>query len=187
MRTLITIAALLVGAPALAQDSNTDGFYVGFGLGDYSTGVDNIDNVDDIDTDNLDFDPDNAARKVFAGWRFNRFFAVQVDWLDFDRSQAALDALNISTESEGLAPSVVGTLPLGPIELFARAGILWYDVSVTSNNGIDVDESDRGPVYGAGIGVTVAKRLNLRLEYEVIDIDNLDDTNALWLSAAWRF
>jgi len=27
----------------------------------------------------------------------------------------------------------------------------------------------------------------VKLEYEEIDIENTDDSNALWLSAAWRF
>ena len=193
MRSLYTWIALSLTAPAFAQDrdrdreANTDGFYVGAGLGDFSTGVEDLDELDDVDADDLDFDPDNSARKLFAGWRFNRFFGVQVDWIDFDRSVAALNQLNFSTESEGFAPSIVGTLPLGPVELFARAGILWYDLQIERGDTPIIDDSDRDPIYGAGIGVTVARRLNLRAEYEVVDIDQLDDSDAIWLTAAWRF
>ena len=45
---------------------------------------------------------------------------------------------------------------------------------------------DRNPVFGAGIGVTIAKRVNLQAEYEVVEIDQLDDRHAVWLTAAWR-
>jgi len=31
------------------------------------------------------------------------------------------------------------------------------------------------------------ERLTLRLEYEVVDLDTLNDTDAVWLTAAWRF
>jgi hypothetical protein len=41
--------------------------------------------------------------------------------------------------------------------------------------------------HGGGIGVTLFNKLNTRLEYEVIDIGAVDDANAPWLSAAWRF
>src|SRR5687767_14093562 len=181
MRTLFILAAtLFAAAPALAQndDANTDGLYIGYGLGDFSTGVEDI---ADVDADDVDFDSEDNASKLFAGWRFNRFVALQFDFIDFERSRDARNQLNvISTQSEGIAPSVVGTLPLGPVELFARAGILWYDLEIDRGNTSLVDNSDRDPIFGAGIGVTVAKRLNLRAEYEVVEIDGLDDSNAVW-------
>jgi hypothetical protein len=180
----VIAASVMTAGPAVAQD-NTDGLYVGVGLGDFSTGVDDISDVDEA---NLDFDSDENARKAFAGWRFNRFFALQLDWVDFERSVDARNALNVfATQSEGIAPSVVGTLPIGPIELFARAGILWYDLEVERNNASLLDNSDDSPIFGAGIGFTIARRVNLRAEYEVVEIDGLDDPNAVWLTAAWRF
>jgi hypothetical protein len=185
----IPLAVLAASAwlvpPAFAQDSNPEGFYLGAGLGDFTTDIESIDDVDDVD---LDFDPDDNASKLFAGWRFNRFVAVQVDVIDFERSRDARNILDVvATRSEGVAPSLVGTLPLGPIELFARAGILFYDVEVSRNNSSLFDESSRDPIYGAGVGVTIAERVNLRAEYEVVEIDRLDDSHAVWLTAAWRF
>jgi hypothetical protein len=189
MRALVTVLVLsaLLASPARAQDrgGNAEGLYLGAGLGDFSTDIDDISDVDEAD---LDFDADNNAHKLFAGWRFNRFVALQVDWIDFERSRDARDQLNVfTTRSEGIAPSVVGTLPLGPIELFARAGILWYDLEIDRNDTSLADNSDRDPIFGAGIGFTVARRVNLRAEYEVVEIDGLDDPNAVWLTAAWRF
>lgn len=187
MRTLLAAlaASLWTAGPALAQDDNAEGFYLGAGLGDFSTDIDELDDVDDVD---LDFDADDNARKLFGGWRFNRFVALQVDFIDFERSRDARNVLNVvSTQSEGIAPSVVGTLPLGPIELFARAGILWYDLEIERGNTAIADDSDRDPIFGAGIGFTIAERVNLRVEYEVVEIDRLDDSHAVWLTAAYRF
>jgi hypothetical protein len=42
-------------------------------------------------------------------------------------------------------------------------------------------------VLGLGIGATFFDRFNLRGEYERVDIDQLDDAEAVWLSASWRF
>jgi hypothetical protein len=177
------LAAASLASPAFGQDDNTDGLYLGAGLGDFSTDIDEPSDVDDVD---LDFDTDDSARKAFVGWRFNRFFAAQLDVVDFGRSQAAANQLRVSAESEGVAPSIVGTLPLGPVELFLRGGILWYDLSIERNTEV-FEDSDRDPVFSTGIGFTVAERVNLRLEYEVVDIDTFDDAHAVWLNAAWRF
>ena len=178
-------SSVLLTTPALADDNDPGGLYLGIGLGDFSTGIDDIGDVDDA---NLEFDSDEAARRIFAGWRFNRFLALQIDRVDFERSVDARNALNVvSTQAEGFAPSVIGTLPIGPLEIFARGGILWYDLTIDRNNTSLADNSDRDPIFGAGIGFTIAERLNLRAEYEVVEIDGLDDPNAVWLTAAWRF
>ena len=180
------LLALTTGT-ALAQnadDGNNEGFYLGAGLGDFSTEINDIDDVDDVD---LDFDEDEDASKIFAGWRFNRFFAAQVDHYDFGNSNTALGLLPVSSEAEGFAPSIVGTLPLGPVELFARAGIIYYDLHVRLGNEDIIDESGNDAVYSAGIGFTLFQRLNLKAEYEVVDINEFDDANAVWIGASWRF
>jgi OmpA-OmpF porin, OOP family len=184
--TIVGAGALLAAGPVLAQDDdNTDGFYLGAGIGEFSTDINEISDVDDVD---LDFDTDEDATKIYAGWRFNRFFAVQLDQYDFGESTLAVNLLPVSTETEGTAASIVGTLPIGPIELFARAGMIWYDVNVNFDGEDVIDESGNDNVLAAGIGFTVAKRLNIKLEYEEIQLDNaVDDANAVWLSANWRF
>jgi OOP family OmpA-OmpF porin len=187
---LLAAATLALAGPALAQDrdnddgANVEGLYLGAGIGDFSNDLDDISDVDEAD---LDFDSDDSAMKVFGGWRFNRFFAFQVDYIDFGESSANQNLLDVTSDTRGFAPNVVGTLPLGPIELFAKAGIMWYDLDVDIAGGPSVSESGNDPIYGAGIGVTVAQRVSLRAEYEVVDIEGLDDANAVWLTASWRF
>ena len=185
MRAVLAfLVATALAVPAFAQDGNTDGLYFGVALGDFAPGVDDIGDVDEA---SLDFDSDESAGKVFAAWRFNRLVAVQIDRVDFE-SVDARDALNVlSTRAEGFAPSVVGTLPLGPLEVFARAGVFWYDLEIERNDTSLAENSDRDPIFGAGVGITIAERLNLRAEYEVVEIDGLDDPNAVWVTAAWRF
>lgn len=179
---LSAVACLLGTDAALGQfRDNDEDFYLGAGLGNYSAEIDDVDDAD------FDFDEDESASRLFAGWRFNNFFAVQVDRYDFSDASSASDLLDVTAETRGWAPSVVGTLPAGPVELFARAGILFYNVEVDIDNDPVFDESGQDPVYAAGIGLTVLERLSLKLEYEVIDISEFDDSEAVWLSAGWRF
>jgi OOP family OmpA-OmpF porin len=184
----------MAAGPALAQDDddragrNLEGFYLGGGIGDFSSSVDEINSLDSIDDAGIDFSDGDNATKVFAGWHFNRFFAVQADFVDFGESSGAVTpSVSGTSDVQGLAPSIVGTLPIGPIELFARVGVMFYEVDLNLTGGRFVDESGEDLVYSAGIGIDVLDRLNLRLEYEEIDIAELDEADALWLNAAWKF
>lgn len=195
----ITVAGALLAmmaGPALAQRDrdddrsgpNTEGFYLGAGVGDFSSAVDEINNLDDVDDVGIDFSDSDNATKVFAGWNFNRFFAVQADFVDFgDSSGAVTTSARGTSDVQGLAPSIVGTLPIGPIELFGRVGMMFYEIDLNLTGGRIIDESGEDLVWGAGLGIDIKDRLALRLEYEEIDIQELDEADALWLTAAWKF
>ena len=196
MTVAFALLAVMTG-PALAQDDddrgprlrNTEGAYFGGGVGDFSSAVDEINSLDDVDDVGIDFSDGDNATKFFGGWRFNRFVAFQGDFVDFGESSGAV-ATSVSpgtSDVQGLAPSVVGTLPLGPLELFGRVGLMFYEIDLNLTGGRIIDESGEDVVWGAGVGIDVAERLNLRLEYEEIDIERLDEADALWLNVAWKF
>ena len=120
--TVAAVLLALVAGPALAQRNdgdddragrNLEGFYLGGGVGDFSSAVDEINNLDDIDDVGIDFSDSDNATKVFAGWNFNRFFAVQGDFVDFGESSGFVSTSARGTSDvQGLAPSIVGTLPI---------------------------------------------------------------------------
>lgn len=186
LRVMIPAALLLASGTALAQDrDNTDGLYIGGGFGDFSV---TIDEIDDINNAISDFDTDEGSAKYFLGYRVNRFFGIQADLYDFGDSATELLGRPISSKTEGYGASVVGTLPIGFVELFARAGLIWYDLEVETPNVNDrIDSSDNDVVYSAGVGFTFVHRVNLQLEYEVFDISEFDDADAYWLNVSWRF
>ncbi|HJR69028.1 MAG TPA: outer membrane beta-barrel protein [Gammaproteobacteria bacterium] len=197
MTKTMTVAAVLLAllaGPALAQRQdrgggrNPEGLYLGAGVGDFSSAVDEINSLDDVDDVGIDFSDGENARKLFGGWRFNRFFALQADWVDFgDSSGAVSPSVSGTSDVQGLAPSVVGTLPIGPIELFGRVGRMFYEIDLNLTGGRIIDERGEDTVWAGGLGIDVLDRLNLRLEYEEIDIAELDEADALWLTAAWKF
>ena len=193
-KTMTVTAALLalLAGPGLAQDRGgpgSEGLYLGVGVGDFSSAVDEINSLDDVDDVGIDFSDSDNATRIFGGWRFNRFFALQADFVDFGESSGSV-ATSVSpgtSDVQGLAPSVVGTLPIGPIELFGRAGVMFYEIDLNLTGGRIIDESGEDPLWGVGIGLDIRDRLNLRLEYEEIDIEDLDEADALWLNASWKF
>jgi hypothetical protein len=87
---------------------------------------------------------------------------------------------------------VVGTIPLGPyFEVYGRLGYYFYDATVGRefelDDRVELDEESEDLVWGAGIGTNIGEKLNVRFEYERFDLESLDDADALWLTAAWRF
>lgn len=174
----------LAAAPAFAADDDHDsGFYLGAGLGDFSA---SLHRPGDVTSTHLEFNR-NDTERIFAGWRFSPYIKAQLDWTDYGRSAASRNELNLTSKTDALTPSVYGTLPIGPVELFAKIGEAFWNVTANDNTGRILDSSGHNPVYGAGVGITVIKRLNIAAEYERIKVNSLDNADAVWLTASWRF
>ena len=187
---LAAVSMVAVPAAFAQQQEEVSGFYVGAGAGQFNA---HIDDVSDVDATVDEWDEDDTAYKVFAGYRLNRFLAFELDYVNLgEPSGNVVPGFNVDSSVDGFAPYVVGTLPLGPyFELYGRAGYYFYDatrgVTDTLDNRVEFDEESEDFVYGAGVGANIGEKFNLRFEYEKYDIEGLDDTDALWLTAAWRF
>jgi len=195
-RSMLTVALLglsgMTGVSYAAE--NPAGVYLGAGVGQFNVQIDDIDQTDNA-IERLD--DDDAAWKAFVGYRFGPYFAVEAAYMDLGkpngRSSADGSSGDYRLRLKGFAPYVIGTLPLGPVELFGKAGYYFYDADIRVDiddplsPDVDSSKSDEDFIYGVGIGATFFDHLNARLEYERIDSDVIDDADALWLSASWRF
>ena len=184
----LAVAALAAASAAQAQD-NESGFYAGAGVGMFDVEIDDFDDVDDtIDR----YDSDDTAWKAFAGWRMNPYFGVELAYVNLGSpDDEILPDTNLTIETDGFAPYLVGVLPIGDwFELFAKAGYYWYDVEArvsTPIGSVSDDDSDSTFTWSAGAGLNIFEHVNLRLEYEQFDFDQADDDKALWLTGAFRF
>jgi hypothetical protein len=188
--TATSLAFLASGAYAQENDR---GVYVGAGFGAFDVQVDDIDDADEAISR---IDDDDNAWRIFVGWRLNRYVAFELNYIDFGDTtgtSASGSSGDYSVELSGFQPAVYGILPIGPVELFAKLGYYFYDVDLRfdfddlDSENFRADTSEEAWSYGAGIGVTFFQRLHAKLEYEKIDTDVIDDLDAVWLSAAWRF
>lgn len=195
-RALITAATMLLalGSGAAFAQENISGLYAGGGVGQFDLQIDGIDGIDEA-VESLD--DDDTAWQAFLGWRFNPYISLQAAYIDFgapeDDFSTSGSSGNYRAELDGFAPSVIGTLPMGPVELSAKLGYYIYDLEITANLddlGGDVftsDDSGEDLMYGVAVGMTLFERLNAKLEYEEIDLEDVEDANAFWLTGAWRF
>jgi opacity protein-like surface antigen len=184
-------ASMAVAAAAHAQEpTETSGFYLGGGIGQFNAGIDDVDQIDNT-VDN--WKDDDTAYKLFAGYRLNRYLGFEVAYVNLgEPSGDVVPGFNVQSAIDGFAPYVVGTIPLGRFfELYGRAGYYFYDATTattdTLDNRVEFKEDSQDFVYGGGLGFNLGEKFNVRAEYERFDIKNLDDADALWLTAAWRF
>jgi hypothetical protein len=183
MAALVGVSAL--GGLALADE--TQGLYVGGGVGKFDV---HIDDFDDLTSTIENYNSDDTAWRAFVGWRFNKFLALEGDYINLGTPEADIaPGVHAESKVDGFAPYVVGTVPLGPIELIGRLGYYWNQSSfrITTPLGTRTWSDNGGSaVWGVGLGLAIS-RVAVRLEYETYDIDRTDDTHALWLTGALRF
>ncbi len=188
---------MLTCAVGALADDNNDGPYAGLAYGEFDVTVEDIDGLTDAVQD---LDTDSSAWKVFFGWRLNPYLSLEADYIDLGDSDGGFDASGTSgqyqLQMEGFGAYAIGTLPLGIFELSGKLGYYFHDVTIDVDldnigpgNGdvIGSDESGEAWAYGVGMGVTFLEHINTKLEYEVMDIDDLEDPYTFWLTAAWRF
>jgi len=201
---LLAAGALAVAGEALADEESyftndpyitPSGFYAGTGWGRFDLKLDNLNDVDTA-VSSITHSNDNAW-KINLGYRFSPFFSIEGDYIDFGRPGDNFSGVgsngNYTLHMSGFAPFGVLTLPLGPAEIFAKAGELYYNSNLRVNlnsPGSQVFESSHSRsnfLYGGGVGVTLFRHLNLNIEYDQVRIENARNSNVLWLSPVWRF
>jgi OOP family OmpA-OmpF porin len=194
---LTTLAFAFAGAAYAADDENPSGPYISAGLGQFDVKIDNLEGVGDT---LQELDADDSAWKLGFGWRFNPYIALEADYVDLGNPSGNFDATGSSgdydVELSGFSGYLIGSLPLGIFELSAKAGYYWHDVNlhvdfnnVGPGNGNVIESSSNSGafVYGIGAGATFFQHLNVKVEYELMDLDKVNDAYALWLTGAWRF
>jgi OOP family OmpA-OmpF porin len=169
----------LAATPAIAADN---GIYLGGSIGQSGVEFD-----ESFEGENLSFDASSTGFKAIAGWRFLDWLAVEGNYVDLGSGDDTIDGTRIESDINGFSLSAVGFLPVGPVDLFARAGAInWNaDVDVPS---FDLSASDDGTdlTYGVGVQFRVWS-LSLRGEYEVFDIDGPDNVDMFSLGVTWTF
>ena len=195
---LLAVLSTVAYVPTVfAADDNESGPYLGGGYGQFDTSVDDVEELGEAIQE---LDTDDSAWKVFFGWRFNKFISLELDYIDLGSPRGDFggsgDSGQYQLDLAGIGGYAIGTLPIGIFELSAKVGYYFHDLEINvdldnfgSGNGdvLDSDESGEALVYGVGAGVTLFEQLNAKVEYELFDVDRLDDSYAFWLTAAWRF
>lgn len=174
MHKIILLATgLLLGAGAHAADN---GIYIGGSVGRASVEVDDLGGLS-----SADFKGDDTGFKLIAGIRPLDWLGFEVSYVDFGNPDDTVAGTRIETDGDGFSGFGVGFLAVGPVDLFAKVGVLSWDTNIARQN---LDGTDLA--YGVGAQFRFLS-LAVRGEYEVFDIDDLDDANMFSIGLTYTF
>ena len=182
----VTFAALLLLASASAWSAD-NGFYLGAGVTQVRFDDDNLD-LGDLGDQLEDIDDEDTSFKVIAGFRFIDAFGIEANYVDFGEATAQVPLVGeLFAEAKGISAFAVGFLPVGPVDLFAKGGLVYTEVE-TGGGGLSFDDDSTEFAYGAGAQVRIGS-LAARLEYEKFEVgtDVIDDLDLLTLGLTWTF
>jgi len=188
--TCIGAALLGTAGPALAQT----GWYAGLTLGASDSNMNaDVVAVTGATATNFVTDQRDPAVKVFAGYAFNRYFALEGGYAWLGEFQATnqvtaptTGALNAEIRVIGLYIDAVGFLPVGEsFAAFAKLGVVGSETrtfrstsgTVTPPPGTNTNASTDQANFKYGLGVQYAfgKTVTVRAEWE--RIEDVGDAN----------
>jgi OOP family OmpA-OmpF porin len=174
MKTLVLTSLLVL--PALPA---TAGFYLGGSAtttaSDFETAVETIES-------------DELGWKVYAGYNFLDFLGAEASYRDLGNFSDGVTNASIDLDLKVIDGSVRAFLPVGPFDLFARAGyanIAWDGVVNLENEIENFDEDEWELFYGVGLELKLGEKLALRAEWEKYDVS--DSLNTLSAGLSYRF
>jgi opacity protein-like surface antigen len=175
----VTAIFVLASAPAHAVDN---GFYFGGSVGAGGVQFDQR-----FDGQRIDYDAGSTGFKAIAGWRFLDWLSVEANYVDLGSGEDRIEGQKVETDVSGASLSMVGFLPIGPVDLFARAGAIDWSADVTLS-GLDLKGSDDGTdlTYGVGAQFRIWS-LSFRAEYELFDIADADTVDLVSVGVTWTF
>jgi opacity protein-like surface antigen len=186
MKSIVKAASLaaLVGGFAFsttAAAETDNGFYIGLGVGQASIG--DIDGAEGGGS--ISFDGDDTGYKVFAGFNFAIFelvtLGVEGGYVDFGKA----DDGGLEVDANGFDLFGVAGVQLGPVNVFGKLGAIMWDADA-SGEGFQASDDGTDPAYGIGAGLQFGS-FGVRAEYELFDIDGVDDVSLLSLSGTFTF
>ncbi|MFT7389372.1 MAG: OOP family OmpA-OmpF porin [Candidatus Endobugula sp.] len=186
MKNIANILALTIVFGASSVYAADNNYYIGLGYGSTDSNS-NITNT----TGSIRLDESDSGFKIFAGYQFNKNIAVEGFYTDLGSFSLTGDADETYTlDGQALAFLTDGTSTLDSTT-FGVAGVFSFPInetvspyaklgfhrwemegnqhllasSLTNDDGTD-------PMYGLGINVSFNNNLQLRIEYERLDIDS---------------
>jgi hypothetical protein len=178
---LFAVAAL-AASPAVVADS---GPFIGASIGNATVSAD----IPDPGFGNdINFDEDDFAWKVYGGFAFDLpliDLGVELGYFNLGSPSFDSGAGDLSIDVSGYSAFGLAGVSLGPVGLFLKGGYASWDADIQLDN-LKGSQDGSDPAYGLGLRFTLGS-LEVRGEYEVIDVDDVDDVYMASLGLAWRF
>jgi len=168
-------------------------FFVGAGLGNFALDSDNI-------ADGRDFDGSDTGFKIFAGYQFMPYLALEGEYIDGgdaeDKFDEGTNQVAIELGFSGFIGSAVGILPIGEaFDVFGKLGFIYWDGDGSANlkdEGVVIERisiGEDGTDFAWAVGGTwnFTDSLGARVEYQGFEISEFDSVSFASASLIWSF
>jgi OOP family OmpA-OmpF porin len=205
---LATLAALTVTS-SLTAFADDAGWYAGFNAGQSRAKIDDGRIVNGLvsagfTTTSISNDDRHFGYKVFGGYEFNRYFALESGYFDLGRFGFTADTIPAGSlrgdiKLRGANFDAVGSVPIGEqFSLFARAGLNYAEARDTFAGTGSVTVIDRSPhkwapnvKFGFGAQYDFTRSVGMRIEaerYKINDaVGNKGDVDLYSAGLVFRF
>jgi len=212
VRKLALAAALFPTLLAGAVNAAEPGFYVGASGGQTSVDTDasdlGLDNSSNPALRDLELDADDTGWKAYLGYQFLPWFGVEGGYVDFGSASKGREVrnqdgsgvrVNADADFTGWEGFLVGTLPIGGLDLFAKVGGINAkidgnaNVTTTTTTGASSErtsgnENEAKLAYGVGAAYNFGKgHWGLRVEAQGYDDNEVDDFYFISAGITYRF
>jgi OOP family OmpA-OmpF porin len=173
MCTVLTIT--LSTSELLAQE----GLYFGGSIGPSFVNK----KISEVAWEDVKIDGNEFAYKVYAGYKLPAFLAIEGGYRHLGKISDDIAEHN----SSGWDLNAKGSLSLGPVEFFGKAGAFFNNVKVTFEDLLhpDINENNTKFMFGFGAGLNI-ERLGLRAEWESLDITRGSQVSMLTAGITYR-
>jgi hypothetical protein len=182
-KTTLTLIILLLPLFSFAGSS---GLYLGAGVGPSYVNT----SISDINTDKeLELKDSNYGYKFFGGVRGSGFLGVETGYRDFGKVQTDVENVTLSSKTTGWDVYVLGRVEILIIDLFAKAGGLFWKTDSEAYNAADnksLNYNGTAFAWGFGAGIHFGK-LGVRLEWENFQVEHPENLSALTLGLTYGF
>lgn len=170
-KAILATALVMASTGAMAADN---GIYLGASIGDANV---------EIDQGLAQVDSDDTGFKFIAGIRPLDWFGVEASYVNFGEAEDGI----LAAESDGITGFGVFFAPVGPVDVFAKVGLVSFDTTVEVDGFGDIYREDGTDLaYGVGVQFRLLS-LGVRAEYEKFDIDDVEDANMLSIGVTYTF
>jgi OOP family OmpA-OmpF porin len=185
--------ALAFAAMVASAQAPDKGFYLGASLGQSQIKFDDASlRIGGATSSSISKNETDTAWKIFAGYRFFKYFAVEGGYTDLGKFSAtttvtapAAGSATINFKSKGPHLEGVGILPLGNFSLFGKAGVM---LTITQSSGTasgavtfrgnpNNTTNEANFKAGIGAGYDFTRNFGMRVEAEqVFGVGDKDKT-----------
>jgi OOP family OmpA-OmpF porin len=173
IRTLTLLLGLTTLFTASISHAAEEGIYVGASGG--QTQIDqNATRFGYGGPYNVEFRDDDGGWKAYLGYNFFPWLGIEGGYVDFGSVSRSVFDQKIDVDFSGWDAFVVGRMPIGPFDVFVKAGAIDLRTELDVSNSGSNNQNDTQLAYGAGIAYNYGNWA-LRVEAEGFDDNTMDD------------